>query len=116
MARPTRALDRTIVVVDVVGFTAPDRNRLDRLAVHQGMYEVLILLPPGTTESLVADLRPDRGRGRYRFPHSRRATSERSGLVARVAPSAACFSEDFTGMDYLRPHGEAIADSVVVRV
>ncbi|RSN56102.1 hypothetical protein DMH01_30290 [Amycolatopsis sp. WAC 04182] len=84
MARPTRALDRTIVVVDVVGFTAPDRNRLDRLAVHQGMYEVLktafaesgidfdscahedrgdgvlVLLPPGTTKSLVADLLPDR--------------------------------------------------------
>ncbi|MFD5245899.1 hypothetical protein ACFWIW_15200 [Amycolatopsis sp. NPDC058340] len=84
MARPTRALDRTIVVVDVVGFTAPDRNRLDRLAVHQGMYEVLkiafaesgvdfdscahedrgdgalILLPPGTTKSLVADLLPER--------------------------------------------------------
>ncbi|EME53023.1 hypothetical protein [Amycolatopsis decaplanina] len=84
MARPTQALDRTIVVVDVVGFTAPDRNRLDKLAVHQGMYDVLktafaesgvdfdscahedrgdgalILLPPGTTKSLVADLLPDR--------------------------------------------------------
>ncbi|MFC9253034.1 VMAP-C domain-containing protein [Amycolatopsis thailandensis] len=84
MALPTQALDRTIVVVDVVGFTAPDRNSLDRLAVRQGMYEVLktafaesgvdfdscvcddrgdgalVLLPPGTTKSLVADRLPDR--------------------------------------------------------
>ncbi|EMD26394.1 VMAP-C domain-containing protein [Amycolatopsis azurea] len=84
MAQPTQALDRTIVVVDVVGFTAPDRNSLDRLAVRQGMYEVLktafaesgvdfdscacedrgdgalVLLPPGTTKSLVADRMPDR--------------------------------------------------------
>ncbi|OXM42518.1 hypothetical protein [Amycolatopsis alba] len=84
MARPTQALDRTIVVVDVVGFTAPDRNPLDRLAVRQGMYEVLktafaesdvdfdscahedrgdgalILLPPGTIKALVADRLPDR--------------------------------------------------------
>ncbi|MEV7554356.1 hypothetical protein AB0N89_32475 [Amycolatopsis sp. NPDC089917] len=84
MAHPTQALDRTIVVVDVVGFTAPDRNSLDRLAVRQGMYEVLktafaesgldfdscaredrgdgalVLLPPGTMKSLVADRLPDR--------------------------------------------------------
>ncbi|MEV6910369.1 hypothetical protein [Amycolatopsis sp. NPDC051071] len=84
MAQPTQALDRTIVVVDVVGFTAPDRILPDRLAVRQGMYEVLktafaesavdfdscaredrgdgalILLPPGTTKSLVADRLPDR--------------------------------------------------------
>ncbi|RSM68517.1 hypothetical protein DL991_41400 [Amycolatopsis sp. WAC 01375] len=84
MARPTQALDHTIVVVDVVGFTAPDRNRLDKLAVHQGMYEVLktafaesnvdfdscahedrgdgvlVLLPPTTTKGLVPDLLPDR--------------------------------------------------------
>ncbi len=84
MAQPTQALDRTIVVVDVAGFTAPERNPLDRLAVRRGMYEVLriafaesdvdfdscasedrgdgalILLPPGTTKSLVADRLPDR--------------------------------------------------------
>ncbi|ANN20104.1 hypothetical protein SD37_33890 [Amycolatopsis orientalis] len=84
MARPTQALDRTIVVVDVAGFTAPDRHLPDRLAVRQGMYDVLktafaesdvdfdscaredrgdgalILLPPGTTKSLVADRLPDR--------------------------------------------------------
>ncbi len=84
MAQPTQALDRTIVVVDVAGFTAPDRHLPDRLAVRNGMYEVLktafaesdvdfdscvhedrgdgalILLPPGTTKSLVADRLPDR--------------------------------------------------------
>ncbi|GAB3738249.1 hypothetical protein GCM10027598_66430 [Amycolatopsis oliviviridis] len=84
MAQPTQPLDRTIVVVDVVGFTAPDRYPLDRIAVRQGMYEVLktafaesgvdfdscahedrgdgalVLLPPGTTKSLVADRLPDR--------------------------------------------------------
>ncbi|WP_410603571.1 hypothetical protein [Amycolatopsis sp. lyj-90] len=84
MAQPTQALDRTIVVVDVEGFTSPERNPLDRLAVRRGMYEVLriafaesdvdfdscvsedrgdgalILLPPGTTKSLVADRLPDR--------------------------------------------------------
>ncbi|MEU3626896.1 hypothetical protein BS329_14335 [Amycolatopsis coloradensis] len=84
MAQSTQALDRTIVVVDVEGFTSPDRNPLDRLAVRQGMYEVLktafgesgvdfdscaredrgdgalILLPPGTTKSLVVDRLPDR--------------------------------------------------------
>ncbi|MFC3455217.1 VMAP-C domain-containing protein [Amycolatopsis speibonae] len=84
MAQPTQALDRTIVVVDVVGFTAPDRNPLDRLAVRQGMYEVLktafaecdvdfdscaredrgdgalFLLPLGTTKSQIADRLPDR--------------------------------------------------------
>ncbi|GAA4533429.1 VMAP-C domain-containing protein [Amycolatopsis samaneae] len=75
---------RTIVVVDVVGFTAPDRRPPDRLAVHQGMYEVLkkafadcgidfgscddedrgdgalILLPSGTGQSVVADRLPER--------------------------------------------------------
>lgn len=84
MAQPTQALERTIVVVDVAGFTAPHRNLPDRLAVRRGMYEVLrtafgesdvdfdtcatedrgdgalILLPPGTTRSVVADRLPDR--------------------------------------------------------
>jgi hypothetical protein len=77
-------LYRTIVVVDVAGFTNPDRGLPDRLAVRQGMYEVLktafaesdvdfdscvhddrgdgalILLPPGTAKSVVADRLPDR--------------------------------------------------------
>lgn len=80
----THAFERTIVVVDVVGFTAPDRHLPDRLAVRQGMYDVLktaftecdvdfgscatedrgdgalILLPTGTTRSVVADRLPDR--------------------------------------------------------
>lgn len=84
MAQPTQALDRTIVVVDVPGFTAPERRLPDRLAARQGMYGVLktafaesdvdfdscvsedrgdgalILLPPGTTRSVVADRLPDR--------------------------------------------------------
>lgn len=84
MAQPTQALDRTIVVVDVAGFTAPDRQLPDRLAVRQGMYGVLktafaesdvdfdscaaedrgdgalVLLPLGTTRSVVADRLQDR--------------------------------------------------------
>ncbi|MFE5564648.1 hypothetical protein ACFQ68_06620 [Amycolatopsis japonica] len=202
MARPTRALDRTIVVVDVVGFTAPDRNRLDRLAVHQGMYEVLkiafaesgidfdscahedrgdgvlILLPPGTTKSLVADLLPDRlGVALRRYNHTRTPQAQMRLRVSLNAgevigddngwvgdavdiafrildaqPVKEAFAESdrmiafisserfftdviekdpgllpelyrplpvsvktFTGMAYLRLHGEAIADSVVVR-
>ncbi|GAB3742720.1 hypothetical protein GCM10027598_74960 [Amycolatopsis oliviviridis] len=75
---------RTIVVVDVAGFTAPERTSLDRLAIRQGLYEVLktafagsdvdfgecavedrgdgalILMPPGTEEAVVADRLPDR--------------------------------------------------------
>jgi hypothetical protein len=73
-----------IVVVDVAGFTAPERHLPDRLAVRQGMYEVLktafaecdvdfdscktedrgdgalILLPPDTSKTVVADRLPDR--------------------------------------------------------
>lgn len=84
MTQPTPTLYRTIVVVDVAGFTAPDRSLPDRLAVRQGMYEVLktafaesdvdfdscatedrgdgalILLPSGTPKSVVADRMPDR--------------------------------------------------------
>lgn len=33
--------DRTIVVVDVAGFTDPTRRLPDQLAVRQGMYEAL---------------------------------------------------------------------------
>ncbi|QWF80425.1 VMAP-C domain-containing protein [Amycolatopsis sp. CA-230715] len=84
MTQPTPTLYRTIVVVDVAGFTAPDRSLPDRLAVRQGMYEVLktafaesdvdfdscatedrgdgalVLLPSGTPKSIVADRLPDR--------------------------------------------------------
>lgn len=80
----TRAFECTIVVVDVVGFTSPDRHLPDRLAVRQGMYEVLktafaecdvdfdscvsedrgdgalILLPTGMNKSVVADRLPER--------------------------------------------------------
>ncbi|MFI7119291.1 hypothetical protein [Amycolatopsis sp. NPDC049868] len=202
MAVPTRALDRTIVVVDVVGFTAPDRNRLDRLAVHQGMYEVLkiafaesgidfdscahedrgdgvlILLPPGTTKSLVADLLPDRlGVALRRYNHTRTpqaqmrlrvslnsgevigddngwvgdavdiafrildaqpvkevfAESDRMiafisserfftdviekdpGLLPELYRPLPVSVKTFTGMAYLRLHGEVVVDSVVVR-
>jgi NTP-dependent ternary conflict system VMAP-like protein len=78
------SLPRTIVVVDVVGFTNPDRRLGDRLAVRQGMYDVLktafaesdvdfdscvsedrgdgalILLPLGTANGVVVDRLPDR--------------------------------------------------------
>ncbi|WP_410670994.1 hypothetical protein [Amycolatopsis sp. cmx-4-68] len=80
----TQAFERTIVVVDVVGFTAPDRHLPDRLAVRQGMYEVLktaftecdvdfgscvtedrgdgalVILPKNTAKSVVADRLPER--------------------------------------------------------
>jgi hypothetical protein len=81
---PSAALYRTIIVVDVAGFTDPARGLSDRLAVRQGMYEVLktafaesdvdfdscvhddrgdgalILLPPDIAKSVVADRLPDR--------------------------------------------------------
>lgn len=84
MTRMTQALDRMIVVVDVVGFTAPGRHLRDRLAVRDGMYEVvekaltesgvdydscvredrgdgaLLLLPPGASRSVVIDKLPER--------------------------------------------------------
>ncbi|GAA1966629.1 hypothetical protein [Amycolatopsis minnesotensis] len=84
MTHLTPTLYRTIVVVDVAGFTAPDRRLPDRLAVRHGMYEVLktafaesdvdfdscatedrgdgalVLLPSGTPKSAVADRLPDR--------------------------------------------------------
>ena len=84
MTRPTPPLHRMIVVVDVAGFTSPDRHRPDRLALRQGMYGVLktafaesdvdfdscatedrgdgalILLPPGASKNVVADRLPDR--------------------------------------------------------
>ncbi|MEV4053968.1 hypothetical protein AB0J55_22485 [Amycolatopsis sp. NPDC049688] len=96
----TQVFECTIVVVDVVGFTAPERHLSDRLAVHQGMYEVLktafvecdidfdscakedrgdgvlILLPSGTTRSTVADRLPERivvALRRYNWTRTRRA-------------------------------------------
>ncbi|MEV4311267.1 hypothetical protein [Actinocrispum sp. NPDC049592] len=70
--------------MDVAGFTSPGRNAVDRLAVRQGLYEVLsaafnacdidfsscvredrgdgalILLPPGVAKTVVAERLPDR--------------------------------------------------------
>ncbi|AUI59006.1 hypothetical protein [Amycolatopsis sp. BJA-103] len=84
MTQPSLISDRTIVVVDIAGFTSPDRNLPDRLAVREGMYEVLkaafdesgvdfdacdredrgdgvlILLSPGTSKTVVADRLPER--------------------------------------------------------
>ncbi|MGA6164420.1 hypothetical protein [Amycolatopsis magusensis] len=84
MAPLTPATHRVIVVVDVVGFTAPQRILPDRLAVREGMYDVLksaftesdvdfgscatedrgdgalIVLPPDTARSVVADRLPER--------------------------------------------------------
>ncbi|MCT2584307.1 VMAP-C domain-containing protein [Actinophytocola gossypii] len=84
MTLRTPALHRTIVVVDVPGFTHQARNLPDRLDVRNGMYDVLnkaftesgvdydscatedrgdgmlILLPPDTAKSTVADRLPDR--------------------------------------------------------
>jgi hypothetical protein len=78
------ALYRTIIVVDVAGFTDPGRQLSDRLAVREGMYEVLrksfaesdvdfdscvredrgdgalILLPPDVAKGVVVDRLPDR--------------------------------------------------------
>jgi hypothetical protein len=80
----TPAQHRTIVVVDVAGFTDPTRRLPDQLAVRQGMYEVLkiafadsdvdfdscehedrgdgalILVPPTVSKSTLAERLPDR--------------------------------------------------------
>ncbi|MEV7555992.1 P-loop NTPase fold protein [Amycolatopsis sp. NPDC089917] len=84
MAGSPQDFDRTIVVVDVEGFTSQGRNSLDRLALRQGLYEILkiafteidvdfdscaiedrgdgalIVLPRSTAKSVVADRLPDR--------------------------------------------------------
>ncbi len=84
MTQPSLIPDRTIVVVDIVGFTSPDRNPYDRLGARQGLYLVLetafsdsgvdfdacafedrgdgalILLPPETSKTVVADRLPER--------------------------------------------------------
>ncbi|MGC7098412.1 hypothetical protein ACPZ19_27395 [Amycolatopsis lurida] len=84
MTQSPAALYRTIVVVDVVGFTSPDRSRPDRLALREGMYDLLkvafgecgvdfgscvredrgdgalILLPIGISKTVVADQLPER--------------------------------------------------------
>lgn len=100
MTRSTSSRYRMIVVVDVVGFTDPDRDLPDRLAVHHGLYEVLgtafgessvefaschvedrgdgalILLPPDASKADVVDLLPDRiavGLRRYNSTRIRQA-------------------------------------------
>lgn len=84
MTQLTPAVHRTIVVVDVAGFTDPSRQDTDQFAVRQGMYEVLktafadsgidfdscesedrgdgalILVPPDVSKSTIADRLPDR--------------------------------------------------------
>lgn len=84
MTHLTPAQHRTIVVVDVAGFTDPTRKLPDQLAVHEGMYEVLkiafadsdvdfdscehedrgdgalILVPPTVSKSTIAERLPDR--------------------------------------------------------
>lgn len=84
MTQPAPPFHRMIVVVDVEGFTAPDRHLPDRLAMRQGMYGVLktafaecdvdfdacktedrgdgalILLSPETSKTAVVDRLPDR--------------------------------------------------------
>lgn len=84
MTHLTPAQHRTIVVVDVAGFTDPARRVPDQVAVRQGMYEVLkiafadsdvdfdscehedrgdgalILVPPTVSKSTIADRLPDR--------------------------------------------------------
>lgn len=99
MTQPSLIPGRTIVVVDIAGFTSPDRNPHDRLAVRQGMYEVLktafsdsgvdfdacaiedrgdgalILLPPETSKAVVADWLPERitvALRRYNHPRAPR--------------------------------------------
>jgi hypothetical protein len=80
----TPAVHRTIVVVDVAGFTDSSRRDNDQFAVRQGMYEVLgtafaesdidfdscesedrgdgalVLVPPDVSKSVIADRLPDR--------------------------------------------------------
>lgn len=84
MTQLTPAQHRTIIVVDVAGFTDPTRRLPDQLAVRQGMYEVLktafadsdvdfdscehedrgdgalILVPPTVSKSTIAERLPDR--------------------------------------------------------
>ena len=84
MTQLTPAVHRTIVVVDVAGFTDSSRQDTDQFAVRQGMYEVLktafaesdidfdscehedrgdgalILVPPNVSKSTIADRLPDR--------------------------------------------------------
>ncbi|HEU5470525.1 MAG TPA: hypothetical protein VFV67_07715 [Actinophytocola sp.] len=94
-------LHRTIVAVDVAGFTNPMRTLVHQTAVHEGLYEVLnqafteagvnlgkcrvedrgdgalILLPPDIPKSLLVDRLPDRlvaGLRRYNAVHSAAAT------------------------------------------
>lgn len=90
-------MHRTIVVVDVAGFTDPTRTLADQLAVHEGLYDVLtrafaeadidlavctvedrgdgamILLPADIPKNLLADRLPGRlvaGLKRYNAIHS----------------------------------------------
>ncbi len=90
-------LHRTIVVVDVAGFTDPARTMVHQLAVHEGLYYVLrgafseagvdldtctvedrgdgavILVPPGVAKSKLADQLPSRliaGLRRHNAVHS----------------------------------------------
>ncbi|MBN6041082.1 hypothetical protein [Amycolatopsis sp. 195334CR] len=84
MSQLPPALYRTIVVVDVEGFTSPGRSLSDRLALREGMYDLLkiafgesgvdfgscasedrgdgalILLPIGISKTVVADQLPER--------------------------------------------------------
>ncbi len=84
MTHLTPTQHRTILVVDVVGFTAPSRTLPDMMAVREGMYDVLktafadfdvdfdscehedrgdgalILVPPNVSKSTLADRLPDR--------------------------------------------------------
>jgi len=100
----TPALHRTILVVDVAGFTDPSRRLPDHLSVHQGMYEVLkaaftdsdvdfdsceredrgdgalILVPPTVSKSTIADRLPDRLVAALRRYNSTRAPQARFKL------------------------------------
>jgi hypothetical protein len=101
LTQPSLALHRTIVLVDVAGFTDRARTSIHQLAVHRGVYEVLgeafadadidlaactvedrgdgamILVPPAVPKSVLANQLPDglvAALRRYNAVHSAEAS------------------------------------------
>jgi hypothetical protein len=119
MAQAPPAVHRTIVVVDVAGFTDSSRRDIDRVAVRHGMYEVLetgfaesgidfssceredrgdgafVLVPPTVSKSVIADRLPDRLVAALRRYNSTRVPQARFKL--RVALHAGDIRHDGDG-------------------
>ncbi|TCO62700.1 NACHT domain-containing protein [Actinocrispum wychmicini] len=118
--RKRLALHRTIVVVDVEGFGAPNRNNRHQVAVRDGLYRalvsafekadiewskcrhedrgdgVLILAPPDLPKSLFAELLPGALVEALRVHNSRHPDEERIRL--RMALNAGDVTEDENGV------------------